>query len=304
MPVKNGAWKKFNRVVILEGSYILKTINKSIYFYWGNDTISYMRFMTLYSFKFYNPTWTIYLIKNNQDNKRILKGTVEKQDKTEYIGKDYSYLLDTLDIIIIEFDNKMIDLDDSIVSVMSDVHIKDILNWKLLSEQGGVVADMDILFTAPISKSITHHADIGLVCFDGNPQKDYIPVSFMYSSGNNIFFNKIYKNALVNYKDNVYESCGTNCIYEKNLNRISDAYPNIIIQKLNDSIVFPFIAYPWLEGINMLYEKDNTNLMHYESIGIHWYGGAPQSQKYNNILNDRTVHEINNTISVNIRRIL
>jgi len=279
-------------------------MKKDIYFYWGNDTMSYMRYMTLYSFQFYNPTWTIHLIKNNQDSTRILKGTIEKQDKTEYTGKDYSYLLDNLDVHIIEFNNNMIGLDNSIVAAMSDVHIKDILNWKLLTEQGGVVADMDILFTAPIGKSIRSDAHLGLVCFDGNPQKDYIPVSFMYSSGNNRFFNKIYKNALNNYKPNVYESCGNMCIYEKNLNRISDVYPNLIIQKLHDSIVFPFVAYQWHQGIKMLYEADNTELLDRNSVGIHWYGGTPQSQAYNNKLNDQTVYEINNTISANIRRIL
>ena len=277
---------------------------KNIYFYWGNDTISYMRYMTLFSFQVYNPDWDIYLIKNNQKDNRSLIGTVEKQDNTEYVGNDYSNLMNSLDINIIEFKNNMIDLKDEVVSNMSDVHIKDILNWKLLSEQGGIVADMDILFIAPMEQIIQPNVDIGLVCFDGNPQKDYIPVSFMYSSGNNKFFNKIYKNALKNYKSTVYESCGTMCINEKNLNDISINYSNLIIQKLYDSIVFPFVAYPWAKGVTMLYGTDNTHLMSSNSIGIHWYGGAPLSQKYNNIINDKTVYEINNTISVNIRRVL
>ena len=279
-------------------------IKNDIYFYWGNDTISYIRYMTLLSFKVYNPDWNMYLIKNNQDNNRSLIGTVEKQDKTEYIGKDYSYLLDTLDITIIEFKNSMIDLDDSIVNNMSDVHIKDILNWKLLAEQGGIVADMDILFIAPLNKSINNDTDIGLICFDGNPQKDYIPVSFMYSGGTNEFFKKTYRNALKNYKSDVYESCGTMCIGEKNLNEVICSYPAIIVQKLEDSIVFPFIAYPWDIGISMLYEGNNTSLMSPNSIGIHWYGGAPQSQKANNLVNDQSVHTINNTITTNIRKIL
>ena len=283
------------------GSTLMK---KDIYFYWGNDTMSYMRYMTLHSFQFYNPTWTIYLIKNTQDSNRELTAAVEKQDKTEYTGEDYSYLIDTLDITIVEFINSMIDLDDSVVATMSDVHIKDILNWKILAEQGGVVADMDILFTSSIENSIENSAELGLVCFDNNPQKDYIPVSFMYSSGNNAFFKKTYKNALKNYDSSVYESCGTMCIEENNLNEIRSNYPSMIIQELADGIVFPFIAVPWMKSINMLYNADCTNLMDANSIGIHWYGGAPQSQKANNLINDKTIHRIINTISMNIRRII
>jgi len=277
---------------------------KDIYFYWGNSTMSYMRYMTLHSFKTHNPDWTIYLIKNSQETNRDLTETVEKQDKTEYTGKDYSYLIDDLNINIVEFGNDFIDLDDAVVASMSDVHIKDILNWKLLAEQGGIVADMDILFTTPIGDSIQDSVELGLICFDNNPQKDYIPVSFMYSSGKNEFFKKTYENALRNYNPSIYESCGTMCIEENNLNEIKGNYLNMGIQELADGVVFPFIAVPWMKGINMLYDTDCTSLMDSNSVGIHWYGGAPQSQKYNNIINDKTVHEINNTISVNIRKII
>lgn len=279
-------------------------MNKHIYFYWGNDTMSYMRYITLYSFCMFNPDWCVYLIKNNQPDKRYLINTIEKQDKTEYNGKDYSYLISDLNINIIEFENNMIDLENNIVKHMSDVHIKDILNWKILSDWGGVVADMDILFRCPIGNSIENKSDIGLVCFDGYPKKNYIPVSFMYSSGNNEFFKKAYKNALRNYKSNVYESCGTLCIEEKNLNEIKENFPSLIVQKFKDFIVFPFIDWPWGEGIEMLYNDDNRHLMKPNSIGIHWYGGAPLSQVYNNLLNEQTIYEINNTISITIKEVL
>ena len=193
-------------------------MKKDIYFYWGNDTMSYMRYMTLYSFCKLNPTWNVYLIVNSQEGVRVLSGTVEKQDKTEYKGKDHSNLIINLDINMVDFKNKMINLPNNVVECMSDVHIKDILNWKILAERGGIVADMDILFIAPMDELIKDNTDIGLVCFDGNPQKDYIPVTFMYSGSNNEFFAKVYDNALKNYKSDVYESCGTLCIDEKNLN--------------------------------------------------------------------------------------
>lgn len=271
-------------------------MKKDIYFYWGNDTMSYMRYMTLYSFCKFNPNWKVYLIVNKSTG--VLRGTVEKQDKTEYKGQDYSNLITNLNINILNFSDKMIGLDSD---DMSDVHIKDVLNWKVLSEWGGLVADMDILFIKPM---IDIEGDIGLVCFDGNPQKDYIPVTFMYSSGSNEFFKDVYQNVLKKYKPEIYESCGTLCIKEKNIVEVQNNYKDLIVTKLNDFIVFPFIDYTWGTGIEMLYKGDFRHLMCKDVVGIHWYGGAPLSQQYNNILNKQTIYEIDNTITKMIRRML
>jgi len=75
-------------------------MKKDIYFYWGNETMSYMRYMTLYSFCGFNPDWKVYLIKNNTPTNRVMQ-TAEKQDKTEYKGKDYSDRLKDLNIDIL-----------------------------------------------------------------------------------------------------------------------------------------------------------------------------------------------------------
>lgn len=279
-------------------------MKKDIYFYWGNETMSYMRYMTLCSFRLFNPTWSMYLIKNNTPSERSIRwNTPEKQDKTEYKGKDYSYLLSDLRICVLEFSTSMIDLDRDVVDNMSDVHIKDILCWKLLSDEGGIVSDMDILFVKPITNEINDATEIGLVCFDGHPKKDYIPVTFMYSSGKNKFFENTYWNALKNYTPQVYESCGTLCIKEKNLDEIKENYPDLITQRLKDEIVFPFIKYEWGLGVQMLYNGDHTSEMLDGAVGLHWYAGTPLSQFYNSKINDRSVYEINNTLMVLIRRI-
>lgn len=275
---------------------------KEIYFYWGNNTMSYMRYMTLHSFCKLNPDWYVNLIVNDSEQLRV--DTIEKQDKTEFKGVDYYPLIKSLNINTIDFENKMINLDNSVVDKMSDVHIKDILNWKILSEWGGLVADMDILFIKPIGTLINNDTDIGLICFDNYPKPNYIPVSFMYSSGNSDFFKKTYNRALSNYMPNVYESCGTLCIEECSLKEIFKNYPNNVIQRLPDASVFPFVGYEWNDGIQKLYQGDFRSLMHPDAVGIHWYAGTSQSQNQNNILNSQTVYKINNTVSNSIKEIL
>lgn len=278
-------------------------MNKQIHFYWGNSVTSYFRYMTVFSFCKLNPDWKVTLVVNRYNDNRVLRNTVEKQDKTEYHGIDYTKDLLSLPIDIVEFDWKMFDLPEAVVRSMSDVHISDIFGWKILSTVGGIVADMDILFVSPIEDQIDASADVGLICFDNYPKKDYIPVSFMYSSGNSPFFTDTYSSSLVNYSPDVYESCGTPCMGSSNLNEIQTKYSGLNVQKLKDTIVFPFIKFPWNQSVNMLYLKGCT-LVGEETIGIHWYGGAPQSQRFNNLLNHKTVYEIDNTITHNIRRLL
>jgi hypothetical protein len=260
--------------------------------------------MTLYSFSVFNPTWRVHLIWNNNVSKRYLSGTIEKQDKTEYTGLNYLHLIYELNIDIIDFENSMIDLPENIVSNMSDVHIKDMLNWKLLASKGGLVCDMDVLFVAPIPEDIFEGADVGLICFEDNPKKDYIPVSIMYGSASNRFYTNTYNNALKSYVPSIYECLGTNCIKEKNIEEIKTNYSELIVNRLPDSLIFPFIAYPWHIGIEMQHYANAIDRMHKDSIGIHWYGGAPLSQIFNNKINNATTYSIDNTITTIIRRIL
>ncbi len=278
-------------------------MKKDIYFYWGNETMSYMRYMTLYSFCIFNPDWKVYLIKNSIPTTRVMH-TAEKQDKTEYKGKDYSGYLEDLNVNTVNFELSMIDLDANIVCDMSDVHIKDILNWKILSEFGGVVADMDILFTKSITGQINENTDIGLVCFDGYPEKNYIPVTLMYSSGANNFFEKTYRNSLAGYDPYSYESCGNLCMEERTLEDVRLNFPNVVIQKLNNEIIFPFVNYPYHEAIAKLHTAVHTGEMVSEAIGIHWYGGNQVSQANTYVINDENIYKIDNTLTIATRGVL
>jgi hypothetical protein len=229
--------------------------------------------------------------------------TKERQDKTDFSGIDYASEVDKLNVDIINFTYDMIDLPTDVVSKMTDTHIKDILNWKVLSDWGGVVADMDILFTATMGNHIKD-VNTALICFENYPKADYIPVSFMYSSGTNKFFDEVYSTSLVNYNPKIYESCGTPCIKQKNLMEISKDFPELSIQRINDTLVFPLVEYPWGPGIEMLYNGNNYSRLATDSVGIHWYGGTKLSQLYNNKINHKNVNEINNTITEAIRRVL
>jgi len=61
------------------------------------------------------------------------------------------------------------------------------------------------------------------------------------------------------------------------------------------------------QNLEQIYTHDNFQdkyLSDEETIGIHWYGGAELSQKYNNLINHDTVYDINNTLCSAIRHVL
>jgi len=280
-------------------------MKKEMNFYWGNKTLSYMRYMSLVSFIHFNPDWKVNLILNRIESKRELADNIiEKQDKTEFNGVDYLDRVYDLGINIIEFSPSMIDLPEDVVLRMADVHIKDTLNWSILREGAGLACDMDVLFIDSVNKHIDDDADVGLICFDGNPQKDYIPASILYASKKNDLFEDAYGLALKLYNPKIYECVGTPCLGGLNISGLKEKYSQLNIQKLDDGIIFPYTNFSWMVGIKMIYEKDYSYALSKNASGIHWYGGTKVSQQFNNFINEDNIGEINNTLTVKIREII
>lgn len=178
-------------------------IPKNIYFYWGNESMSFLRYMTLYSFRYHNPDWNITLIRNNKSTKENMKwDTLEIQDKMNYEGMNYSDRVKDLNVNIIDLDysHYVQNIDPN----MSDVHISDFTGWYMLWKKGGIISDMDVFYTKPLNIDLT--ADICLSIFPN--YEDYVPVTFMASSGNR-FFEDCFNSAKENYEPTEYQSAGT-----------------------------------------------------------------------------------------------
>ena len=241
---------------------------KRAFFYWGNDTMSFMRYMTLVSFRALNPDWEIVLIKH--DGGRPRWESSEEIDKYSYEGRDYTDSLDVLGITIEQYDAAWTyGLDDS----MTDVHCKDLSMWYLLATRGGVVADMDILFNKPMH-SLDLDCDVGLVSFSGYPKPGYIPVTFMIGSPNR-FFRDTHLKALASYDPQVYECCGNQAVECKSLDEIIRRYPELIVKRLPDRCVFPFVDRELNQAFESAVTADCSDDIADDCIGIHWYAGHP-----------------------------
>jgi hypothetical protein len=258
-------------------------IPKKIFFYWNGETMSWMRYMTLYSFIKLNPDWdvTLYLTNSNLDSKWL---SSEKQDYFYYNGINYLNEIDKLNINI-----KIVDFDKyEIMKQLNPVHQSDMFRYIKLYENGGLYCDMDVLFFRSIDKYYNKIKNSDLLLHQAS---GFMTIGMLGSSEKMPFFKDIFEfgsSRTINRND--YQSFGVDLIYNKYntnrgkpqiLNKIKNDYIKYNITNLEDYIIY---QYDWT--------KINFNFSHSvglsgfdnDSIGYHWFGGAEISQKYNNIL--------------------
>jgi len=270
---------------------------KNIYFYWGNKTMSFFRYMSIYSFKKFNPDWNVILIKRR--NLRIPKDYFEEErpDFLFFKGEDCSNLIDNLDISIKYLEEEypeIADLD------FSEAHISDIILWKILGEEGGIVSDTDILYYKPIDYEKIKNVDVGLISFNGYPKQGYIPLSFMLGKPNN-FFKEMYEKSKKEINPKIWDNSPN---LMDSLEEIKNKFKDLNISRLPSHIVFPFSETdkePY-EHFKLMYEDDAK--IPEDSIGMHWYGANPNSQGFNNQLTKDNYDKCDNTICRIIKEVL
>lgn len=256
-------------------------IPKTAYFYWGSEVMSYLRYMTFYTFRAHNPDWKIVLVKRREPLEAQSYEWAEQQDFMFDPLPDYSDKLDELDIDI-EY------LEDEYPEIaamdISDVHTSDILAWYVLGYKGGIVADTDIIFVRPFDHDRFKTTEFGICCFQRFPKPDYMPVSFMISQPNEIF-RYIYRKSTELVDKTVYESAGT-IVIEKSLGsfkEICDKFGDSVeITRLPSKIVFPWAEdFPWNVYSHFAFGSDSYRTLSKDCVGIHWYAGAPGHQRIN-----------------------
>ena len=187
----------------------------------------------------------------------------------------------------------------------------DIFRWYLLSTDGGFWSDMDILFIKPIEQYYNNCRDLDIVMsyFDG-----CFSIGFLGASAQNEWYKDILHIAngrldkSISNSSHSYDTCGVFCVYdsiggctETKIDILQKTYPQYKIQCNHSDFVYPF------KVKQMEYKKIFEQLVPMlpdVTVGIHWYGGSPLAQHYNNILNDKSVWTINNTFTFFARKIL
>lgn len=279
----------------------LNKIPKVIHFYWGNEKLSYLRYLSVLSFRKLNPDWKIKihvpLILNTSP-----PAWDSMHQKHSKINKDYFDELKNLNVEIVKQDFSK-DFDNN----AHEVHKCDFLRWKVLADEGGVWSDIDILYVKPITDLIENveeeyqqSIDVFLCCF----RKSKHAIGFLMSAGNNPFYRKISAMAKEAYNKTQYQCIGSLLIdhnyhsqvkIRKEFGREMNVY--FIESKCVYSLQEESIPIFFLETVNNVEHLIDTPGI----IGFHWYAGHPLAQEFESNFDKSNIDNYNNFLTTAIK---
>ena len=296
--------------------------------------MSWMRYITLKSFRQFNPSWemTLYTSHCLKDIKTWV--TPENQDFFCFKGDDYIGLINELNIKIVPWDMS----DNGVTAVaetpnISASHRSNFFKWAKLATNGGIYSDLDIIYFKPMDdfyNTLVEGEYDTAIC-----QTEYLSIGLLASAGNNPFFKDLFLNALDRYSAGEYQSAGVSNIYnfynkpkegEEAIAMIREKYPQLsqheILIRCDPSKVLDVAQkkYPSLKfyniPMNLVYPMDSTQVEHAfntgfnidtalpNNIGYHWYAGHPISQNFNNLLTHKNYKDIYSVFTDIAKRIL
>lgn len=233
--------------------------NCPLWFFWGQSSMTFLRWLTLYSAK-----------RIHDDVRLIIRPTPQRPSVGWIERQDFQYGPPRVDWMpkVAPLGVKIINIEDVAPHVASlgapDIQTADLLRLFIMAHFGGTTCDTDVVFLKPLPK-IEH--DVQLVVFSGHPKPHYIPIGFMQGRPCTEW-QRIFETASDSYDPSVYESCG-----EKN-------FPRDIVPQLSDRVIFPWAGqHSWHLWKKWLFESKTWPAIPDDCIGIHWC--ASHAQQWN-----------------------
>lgn len=260
--------------------WYLTQIPKVAHFYWGGGPLSYLRFLSVQSFKNQNPDWQV----------KFHQPAINSQAPaawTNNIKQDFRSQVDALDVEVVahNFDSY------GFSNQAHEVHKSDFLRWRLLATEGGVWSDIDIFYIKSIEcleENNAQHANIDVALCPLKPPHKHT-VGFMMASKDNNFYKYLSDLAVVNYNPEVYQCMGSDLINTRfeDFNNFGQRFPNNKFIFLDKQCVYTITS----KTIESFYQETNKKYNRAGIIGYHWFGGHPKSQEFENSLLPETVNK-------------
>jgi hypothetical protein len=272
----------------------LSKIPKIAHFYWGGDKLSYLRFLSIKTFRNQNPDWNILvhvpkILSTAQPAWESFhqKNVKIEQDYFDRVSKISNIKIVTHDFAEYNFDNQA-----------HEVHKSDFLRWKLLNNYGGLWSDIDILYTKPMQalpENCQENSRVDTALCPLSDSRKHT-VGFLLSSQGNNFFQYIGEQAREKYNPEAYQCMGSELINHgfATFESLQTQFPNNTFIFLNKNCVYSITS----GEIGLFYQTVDRNVQKKldskRTIGFHWFAGHPQSQEFENILTHTNVNQYNN----------
>jgi hypothetical protein len=270
--------------------WYLTQIPKVAHFYWGGGPLSYLRFLSVLSFKKQNPDWQV-KVHQPVINSRA-PGTWANN-----IKQDFCDQISTLNVVVVKHDFDSYGFSNQ----AHEVHKSDFLRWRLLATEGGVWSDIDIFYTKPmecLEENNLQHANIDVALCPLKPPHKHT-VGFMLASQHNAFYRHISEVSLANYNPDVYQCMGSDLINGRfeSFKSFSQQFPNNQFAFLNKKSVYVITS----KTIDQFYQPvdsdSNKKFNNSQVIGYHWFGGHLRSQEFENNLQPNTIKNYNHFLA-------
>jgi hypothetical protein len=265
----------------------------ALWFYWGGDHLTFLRWATLASACQMHPRVILVRRRHDPDQRRAALDAArtwhERQDfQEEANGRNWmSDLPAGIQVMWLD------EVAPEIAAVQApDVQTSDLLGWWLLANHGGTVADMDVVFIRSLP---VVEADVQIVVCSGWPKVGYMPIGFLQGRPCD-YWRSMYRRARERYDPRIYESCGAGLFLPW------DQIPESK-RLLPESIVYPFaLKAEWGRWHAWMFQSPEWPDIPEECCGIHWYGG--NNQRFNRAITADNIEDWDGAVPWAVRQML
>lgn len=269
-------------------------IPNRMHFFWGGASLSFMRFMTLYSFRRHHPDWDVFLCQmpDNMVGDRQWSST-EKMDHDGQQLDDYSDYLQKINVEVTQWEPM-----HGMPRKLAPSHACDLFEWSMLSTTGGWYADMDILWIGRLPSIQEANA---VFCLSDR----WVAIGLFASTPGNRLFREVLRTAMRDYAPNKYQSTGAEAIYHlagtwpnwgeiedvgpRAFKNLQESYPDVKMVNLPSRCIYPW---NWLNIAKIF----NGEMQPPEGCrGVHWFGGSQLAQVWNAKLTHANYKQFSNT---------
>ena len=175
-----------------------------MFFYWGGSNLSWMRYMSIYSFRKLNPDWEVILYVSNNTTWRKTWNGQPDQDYYQYKRKNYIDKLKDIDVKIepVEFPKE---IKSHIQGSISPIHESCLFRYYQLYTNGGFYSDTDVLYFKPINDLYNHILQnrYDTIIEEYPSPKDnttyWINIGLIASSPNNAYYKDLFELGFKSY---------------------------------------------------------------------------------------------------------